>query len=654
MEEHIGTRVAIPGTRGYGLLRYYGHIDGKNGLFAGIELVGPIAASRGKNSGAVDGIQYFEVQQPMTGLFLPIDRLKVSNPQLFSAKRNSNGTSISPVNDVTYTPSPTNRSRVSSRVTSSNMGALSPPVFTKQLHVAKRDVWRDSRETPTAASNRSTPVSSPPQTAGYVRSSLAASVDRRMHQELSDLRVKTDLNEREMSEKMAILNDLRSTVNELQPLLEEYESELAEKDRKMARQKTDFERAREEWRQSLNLMLSGQLESEAIYEQKIDDLTAQLETLIKDKGRGPVPNNDETAKLTKQMEILQKESSILEKSLQSRIVDQEKVIGDLQQKLQAAEALRETSEATFSASDDKLLELETQVERLTQDKYSLEFFLEDLQSKNKIKDAAISELEEAVEAAKLQSSEVDSLTTNVASLKINEDKIEELKTEIVAMSSKVSGLETQLRQKNATITEFEARNASLQNEHMALKALYKELQQLASLLQQQNETLLDSKTRLEQQLQETTSTTERGTGPQELDLAAKLDDLQHQLDIRPTFEELTELQASLDELDTLYQQQTLAKEMQVQELTVANKRLEEELQEALRAQSELQRATSPSGKETAPSSADVSNGLIHESSLPIYKPATPADPSSGKDDWCGLCERDGHTSINCPYENDMF
>ncbi|KAJ8133877.1 hypothetical protein OY671_012909 [Metschnikowia pulcherrima] len=41
-------------------------------------------------------------------------------------------------------------------------------------------------------------------------------------------------------------------------------------------------------------------------------------------------------------------------------------------------------------------------------------------------------------------------------------------------------------------------------------------------------------------------------------------------------------------------------------------------------------------------------------SLPIYKPAKEVDPSEGRDDWCGLCERDGHSSLNCPYENDMF
>lgn len=45
---------------------------------------------------------------------------------------------------------------------------------------------------------------------------------------------------------------------------------------------------------------------------------------------------------------------------------------------------------------------------------------------------------------------------------------------------------------------------------------------------------------------------------------------------------------------------------------------------------------------------------VNSIDLPVYKPSKPVDPSDGKDDWCGLCERSGHSSINCPYENDIF
>lgn len=49
---------------------------------------------------------------------------------------------------------------------------------------------------------------------------------------------------------------------------------------------------------------------------------------------------------------------------------------------------------------------------------------------------------------------------------------------------------------------------------------------------------------------------------------------------------------------------------------------------------------------------DIDN--VNSIGLPVYKPSKPVDPSDGRDDWCGLCERSGHSSINCPYENDIF
>ena len=37
-------------------------------------------------------------------------------------------------------------------------------------------------------------------------------------------------------------------------------------------------------------------------------------------------------------------------------------------------------------------------------------------------------------------------------------------------------------------------------------------------------------------------------------------------------------------------------------------------------------------------------------SLPVYKPPAKIDASAGRELWCVLCERDGHESIDCPFE----
>ncbi|EGW31874.1 uncharacterized protein SPAPADRAFT_51841 [Spathaspora passalidarum NRRL Y-27907] len=79
--ELIGTNVSIPGSPpGYGTVRYIGEIQGKSGVFVGIELHGNLASTRGKNSGFVNGIEYFHVKIPGSGLFLPYDRLRTANP----------------------------------------------------------------------------------------------------------------------------------------------------------------------------------------------------------------------------------------------------------------------------------------------------------------------------------------------------------------------------------------------------------------------------------------------------------------------------------------------------------------------------------------------------------------------------------------------
>jgi len=60
---------------GQAILRYVGSIHGKNGVFCGIELLGDIK-SKGKNSGLVNGVQYFNVEIPNSGLFIPLRKFQ--------------------------------------------------------------------------------------------------------------------------------------------------------------------------------------------------------------------------------------------------------------------------------------------------------------------------------------------------------------------------------------------------------------------------------------------------------------------------------------------------------------------------------------------------------------------------------------------------
>lgn len=68
----LGDTVEVPGNM-YGTIRFIGMVQGKKGTFAGVELH-PEFASRGKNSGDVDGVSYFGTRIPGAGIFLPLSK----------------------------------------------------------------------------------------------------------------------------------------------------------------------------------------------------------------------------------------------------------------------------------------------------------------------------------------------------------------------------------------------------------------------------------------------------------------------------------------------------------------------------------------------------------------------------------------------------
>ncbi|CAG8977115.1 hypothetical protein HYALB_00003336 [Hymenoscyphus albidus] len=68
----VGDTVDVPGNM-YGVVKFVGTVQGKKGLFAGVELCEEFAR-RGKNNGDVEGVSYFQTQIPGAGIFLPINR----------------------------------------------------------------------------------------------------------------------------------------------------------------------------------------------------------------------------------------------------------------------------------------------------------------------------------------------------------------------------------------------------------------------------------------------------------------------------------------------------------------------------------------------------------------------------------------------------
>ncbi|KAI8965967.1 hypothetical protein F5Y11DRAFT_310981 [Daldinia sp. FL1419] len=69
----IGDNVEVPGNM-TGTVRFVGSVAGRKGTFVGVELH-PDYATRGKNSGDVDGVSYFLTSTPGSGIFVPIHKL---------------------------------------------------------------------------------------------------------------------------------------------------------------------------------------------------------------------------------------------------------------------------------------------------------------------------------------------------------------------------------------------------------------------------------------------------------------------------------------------------------------------------------------------------------------------------------------------------
>ncbi|KAJ4422132.1 hypothetical protein N0V82_003215 [Gnomoniopsis sp. IMI 355080] len=106
----VGDRVEVPGNM-LGMVRFIGGVQGKKGIFTGVELL-PEFAARGKNNGDVDGVSYFTTSIAGAGIFLPLNKaIKRESPE--SSTTNSlpttprsavNGLKAGSQNSTNYTP----------------------------------------------------------------------------------------------------------------------------------------------------------------------------------------------------------------------------------------------------------------------------------------------------------------------------------------------------------------------------------------------------------------------------------------------------------------------------------------------------------------------------------------------------------------------
>lgn len=653
MTDLVGTTVVVPGAnRGSGILKYVGQIRGKPGTFGGIELQGPVAASRGKNSGDVDGIRYFEVSQPMTGLFLPWDRLRAANPSLPTAER-LKPRSLGLKRDSVYTPTPSRRSSPSPRVLSGFAG----PSETGRPFLRTNSVTRDSRrhDSYSALSSGSPMMErSPPPTQNVA--------DVNMATELAELRGQLEQKTHEFDRKEAILLELQATVDQLHPVLEDYEQSLEEKERKLKKQKNDYDRAREEWRLSLDLMLSSQQEAENLYEMQIADLQEEIKSLMAKNGAFTAGSMTENG-VNEETEALRKENGILREKLTTielQLKELEKENHDL--RLQVDKST--TGASANENVDDEFVELlKKKVEMLTQDVTSMEIVLEDAQKKARAKNVEIAELEIKLEEFTLQ--EVGDLLNKIEGLSMEdwEREKQQHKEHIDALEKKLQNAKKESKTASETAnTELADLRKKEQENTARISLLQQKIEALEAKQSEKAAAAVPPTTSAENEVSVKSSKdsdTIKALTEEQKNLKLVIGNLKKELETRTSYDdsELTELQNSLEMVESLHKGEmtTLQREFDLSQQK--NKKMESELLALQQKMAEL------SAKTPEPMPLQFHNKPVPNTppvfpsttgSLPIYKPEKEIDPSAGKDDWCGLCERDGHDSLNCPYENDIF
>lgn len=326
-EIHVGDLVNVPGGM-YGTVKYLGGVSGKPGKFAGIELAAE-HARRGKNNGDVEGRKYFVTSVPGSGIFVPMNNNKYvtkrtapnfssstigGNPPTPSSSRPVNfSKSIGPGVSAPRTPRVT--ARPSLPRAESPRG---PPPSKLNLTGLRTPSSAAARAVSTANGYPRSPVKAPSRASDRPSSRVSAEDDipsartsdfRRPSSsgELQELRNQVKNLEKELVERDKQLEEQANTLADFQRTLEELEgsdalsirAQLREKNERIAQLTAEFDLHRADFRSTLDTLEVAASETERVYEQRLDELMQQNREL-QDRGE----DVEAVARQLKQLEEL--------------------------------------------------------------------------------------------------------------------------------------------------------------------------------------------------------------------------------------------------------------------------------------------------------------------------------------------------------------
>ncbi|KAI9741072.1 MAG: hypothetical protein M1834_002785 [Cirrosporium novae-zelandiae] len=315
----VGDEVNVPGGM-WGVAKFVGSVKGKSGIFVGVELVGEFAA-KGKNNGDVDG-----TSRPGAGIFLPLSRATKRPPE--SPQRASQRTPFSPSRtEITRRPSSTTPSKAKFRTSTNDRRtpgrpSLAVPAFSRSAFAGTNSTPpspsksgrrptanKFSRPTSRAQPSRQGPdprFDEEPENSpiGIAHTSDTPLVEPPLRVQDSDeveqLRLQLQDRDRQLKEQAANLADMERSVIELQSLLPgegevpktngrrdsledadvlQLRALVKEKNEKIQALTAEFDSHRADFRSTIDTLELASSETERVYEQKVQDLVHEIEEL---------------------------------------------------------------------------------------------------------------------------------------------------------------------------------------------------------------------------------------------------------------------------------------------------------------------------------------------------------------------------------------
>lgn len=222
------------------------------------------------------------------------------------------------------------------------------------------------------------------------------------------------------------------------------------------------------------------------------------------------------------------------------------------------------------------------------------------------------------------------------------EEANEVKYQMAELKKKVYSLEDQLREAQESAAEGGAAvekdiHAVDGEKHIKLAndydALFEEHNKLTDKHQDLELELEDMKLQLEEsKLGEPAQDTAKSSGSDAVQAEVKL-----------LTSQVAELKQKLDKVTST--KDKLSKDVE---------KLESELESKILKEYELEKELEDAKSASAQISSSQGNGSVPAAEIPSTPSKGSSDPAAGRELWCGLCERPGHESISCPFENEEF